>query len=146
MYLRMWNYPLLGSDFGPVLETTANLDGFFGGLNGKDRALAGFAPRIDITEERERYRLVAELPGVKKDDVSLKIEDGVLTIRGTRKPAAEESARVVLHERPTGEFERSLQLPDDVNTGLIGAVLADGVLTVDLPKHEQHLPREIRIR
>ncbi len=146
MYFRVWNHPLLGSDFGSVLETTAILDGFFGGLNGNDRAPAGFAPRIDITEERERYRLVAELPGVKKDDVSLKIENGVLTIRGTRKPAAEESAKLVLHERPSGEFERSLLLPDDVDTGMIGAVLADGVLTVDLPKHEQHLPREIQIR
>ncbi len=101
---------------------------------------------VDIQEHADRYEVVAELPGVKKSDLSITVEKGVVTIKGTRKSAEEGAVRLVYSEIPTGTFDRSFVLPRDVDASKLGAELTGGLLTLTLPKSEAALPREISVK
>jgi HSP20 family protein len=118
-----------------------------------DEALEGGAitsawyPAVDVFEDKDAVKLVAELPGVKPDDVKLSLENNLLTIRGEKKQEAEErSERVHRYERSYGSFERAFVLPSTVDGDKISAEYRDGVLTVTVPKAERARPREIPVR
>lgn len=103
--------------------------------------------RLDVREHQDRYELVAELPGVAKEDLRIGIENGLLTISGERKPIERNGkARLVHAEIPTGVFERSLVIPKDVDAAKLDAELSGGILTLTMPKAEQSLPREIKVK
>ena len=104
-------------------------------------------PACDVFEDKEAVKIVAELPGVKAEDVKLSLENNLLTIRGEKKQEAEErSERVHRYERSYGSFERAFVLPSTVDAEKISAKYENGVLTVVVPKVERARPREIPVR
>jgi len=104
-------------------------------------------PAVDVFEDKDAVKIVAELPGVKPQDVKLSLESNTLTIRGEKKQQAEErSERVHRYERSYGSFERAFVLPSTVDGEKISADYRDGVLTVTVPKAERARPREIPVR
>ena len=111
-----------------------------------DAATAAWTPVVDIFEEPEFVRIVAEVPGVKPEDVKILVEANVLTIQGTKQQVAEEKAeKVHRYERTFGAFERSFTLPATVDAEHIKATYDMGVLTLALPKVEKAKPRQIKI-
>jgi HSP20 family protein len=104
-------------------------------------------PACDVFEDKDSVKIVAELPGVKSEDVKLSLENNVLTIRGEKKQQAEQrSDRVHRYERSYGAFERAFVLPSTVDGDKISARHSDGILTVVVPKAERARPREIPIK
>jgi HSP20 family protein len=113
-----------------------------------DWALGGnWAPPVDIFEQGDAIVLRAELPGISPDDVDIRVENNVLTLRGERKFDSEikrESCHRV--ERAYGSFSRSFTLPNVVDTEKIQAGYRDGVLEVTLPQKEEAKPKQISIK
>ena len=104
-------------------------------------------PPCDIFEDNESLRIVAELPGLKPEDVKISLENNTLTLRGEKKQVAEEKAeRVHRYERSYGSFERSFALPNTIDPERVDATFENGVLTVSLPKVERARPREIAVK
>lgn len=104
-------------------------------------------PACDVFEDKDAVKIVAELPGVKHEDVKLSLENNLLTIRGEKKQEAEErSERVHRYERSYGVFERAFVLPSTVDGEKISAQCQNGVLTIVVPKAERARPREIPVR
>jgi HSP20 family protein len=100
-----------------------------------------------VSETEGEFLIRADLPSVKKDDVSVTIDDDVLTIAGERKfEKAEQSEKVHRRESLRGTFSRSLSLPDNVNRSDIHAESRDGVLTVHVPKIKSERARAIEIK
>lgn len=94
-----------------------------------------FLPPADIVEREKEYLVKIDLPDVKKEDVKVFCDEGVLTVRGERKVEKEtKDEKIHRTERYFGAFERSFVLPEDVDAKLIRAEAKDGVLTVSLPK------------
>jgi HSP20 family protein len=107
---------------------------------------AAWMPLVDIFEEPEFIRLVAEVPGVKPENVNISVEGNVLTIKGTKEQTAEEKAeKVHRYERTYGAFERTFTLPASVDPNKIKATYEHGVLTVLLPKVETAKPHLIKV-
>lgn len=105
-----------------------------------------WSPRVDVKETENEYQVHADLPGLVKEDVSISLEDGVLTIKGERKQSEEaKEENQYYSERSYGNFSRSLNLPSKVDEKKIKASLKDGVLSISLPKVEEAKPREIAI-
>jgi HSP20 family protein len=104
-------------------------------------------PAVDVFEDKDAVKIVAELPGVKPEDVKLSLESNLLTIRGEKKQEAEErTERVHRYERSYGSFERAFALPSTVDGEKISAEYENGILTVTVPKAERARPREIPVR
>lgn len=96
------------------------------------------SPAVDLIEDDGGFRLTAELPGIKPDDVEVKVSEGTLTIRGEKSEEQKvEQADTYLCERRYGSFQRSFGLPDSVDAEKIAANFANGVLTITLPKSEK---------
>jgi len=103
-------------------------------------------PRIDVCEDAEGYRISAELPGVKKNDVTLTLADNVLTIRGEKKEERQEKTKDYYQvERSYGTFSRSIHVPGEVISDKINATFKDGVLSVQLPKSKEAQAQQKRI-
>jgi HSP20 family protein len=124
-------------------------DAFRGQRTGSedDWALGGnWAPPVDIFEQGDNIVLRAELPGISPEDVDIRVENNVLSLRGERKFDSEvkrESCHRV--ERAYGSFSRSFTLPSVVDTEKIKAEYKDGVLQVTLPQKEEAKPKQISI-
>ena len=117
---------------------------FFGG-NGTANG-QGFLPTLDVYQDKDNVLVHAELPGMKKEDITLSLHDGLLTLSGERSQdtAHDEKSRVH-NERFFGKFERTITLPVQVDGTRVSAEYADGILTVTLPKAEAAKPRQIEI-
>ena len=104
-------------------------------------------PAVDIREEKDRYVIIADLPGVDPKDIEITMEQGVLTIKGERESKKEEShegySRV---ERVRGSFYRRFSLPDSADAENIEAKGKDGVLEITLPKHVKTQPKKISVK
>ncbi len=116
--------------------------------NGKETMTAAdWSPVVDVLETDKEYVIKAELPEVKRDDVKITVQDGVLTIQGERKYEAEEKGkRFHRIERSYGSFVRSFTVPDFVDEEKVGAEFRDGVLSLHLPKTEKARPRAIEVK
>lgn len=116
--------------------------------NGKETMTAAdWSPVVDVLESEKEYVIKAELPEVKKDDVKITVQDGVLTIQGERKHEAEEKGkRFHRIERSYGAFIRSFSVPDFVDEEKVAAEFKDGVLSLHLPKTEKAKPRAIEVK
>ena len=116
--------------------------------NGReDLALADWAPLADISEDDKEYRIKTELPDVRKDDVKVTVENGVLTIAGERKFEKEEKNKKYHRiERAYGTFVRSFTLPDDADPNGVKAEFKDGMLTVRVAKSESAKPKQIEVK
>ncbi len=98
-------------------------------------AISSFAPQVNTREDEKAYHIEADLPGVKKDDIHVDINEGVLTISGERNYKKETKEKDYYKvESSFGKFERSFRLPDDIDEENIKAESKDGVLEITLPK------------
>jgi len=106
-----------------------------------------WSPQVDIYEDRENIVVKAELPGIKKEDVSIEVKDNILTLSGERKHE-KETKKENYHriERSYGKFNRSFSLPDPVKVDKVKANYRDGVLEITLPKSEEAKPKAIPIK
>ncbi|MDB5213464.1 MAG: Heat shock protein Hsp20 family [Myxococcaceae bacterium] len=95
-----------------------------------------FTPAVDIVEDEESFVLDVELPGMRPEEVSVSFDDHVLTIRGERKIETAEGEAYHRRERSHGAFCRAFALPDEVDSAEAVAVMAEGVLTLRVPKRE----------
>ena len=108
--------------------------------NGKEETmtLSTWAPVVDITEDDKEFLIKAELPEMKKEDIKVIAEDGVLQISGERKFEKEEKKKKYHRiERSYGSFLRTFTIPEGANSAKVNAEFKDGVLTVHLPKDEK---------
>ena len=118
-----------------------------GGQAKEVMTVTDWTPTVDISETEAEYAIKAELPEVKKEDVKVTVEDGVLTIQGERKQEKEEKGKKYHRiERSYGRFARSFTLPDTVDEGKVRAEYADGVLNLHLPKSEKAKPKQIDVK
>lgn len=109
--------------------------------------VADWMPTVDISETAGEYVIQAELPEVKKDDVKVTLEEGVLTIQGQRRQEKDEkTTKYHRIERSYGTFVRSFSLPDQVNESGVKAEFKDGVLNLHIPKSEKTKPRAIEVK
>lgn len=107
--------------------------------------MAGEFPAVNVFAGRDGIAVVAELPGVAKDDLDIQAHRDTLVLRGTRRPASEREDAYHRRERRSGTFTRSIQLPYLVDPGRVEAQLEDGVLRLSLPRPEEDRPRRIPI-
>lgn len=106
---------------------------------------AGWVPPVDLYESEDRYVLTAEIPGLRREDVQIHVQDDRLTITGMRRERPVVCEQYHRIERGHGEFSRTFQLPHPVDVGRISADLKDGVLTVHVPKIPDTPARRIRV-
>jgi len=110
-------------------------------------AVAQWAPLVDIIEDDKEYLIKVDLPEVKKEDVKITVQEGVLVITGERKIEKEEKGkRYHRLERAYGSFARSFTLPDDSDGSKVNAEFKDGVLKVHLAKSEKAKPKQIEVK
>jgi HSP20 family protein len=108
---------------------------------------ADFAPALDVEETDAEYLVKTDLPAVKKDDVKVSVENGVLAIEGERKQEKEEKGKKFHRvERSYGSFVRRVSVPTDVDPQKVSAEFKDGVLNVHLPKSENAKPRAVNVK
>jgi HSP20 family protein len=106
-----------------------------------------WAPRVDIAETEKEFSIKAEIPDVKKEDVKVTVDNGILTIRGERKQEKEEKDKKFHRvERFYGSFTRSFTLPDNVDESKIEASFKDGMLNLMVPKTEETKPKAIDVK
>jgi HSP20 family protein len=154
--LTRWNPLKELSEWNPFRELDEmhnRLSRFLGtaplrrGNGREDITVAEWAPLVDITEDDQEYLIKAELPEVKKGDVKVRVEDGVLTISGERHFEKEEkNKRYHRVERAYGSFLRSFTLPEDADADKVNAEFKDGVLTVHVAKSENARPKQIEVK
>jgi len=102
---------------------------------------------IDVVEEPERYRVICDVPGVKREDIEITLAQSVLTVKGEKNTARKAGEdRRYREETWHGKFQRSVALPTPVDATKVSADLVDGVLTVSLPKHQDAMPKQIAIQ
>ncbi|OGU54061.1 MAG: hypothetical protein A2V66_08230 [Ignavibacteria bacterium RBG_13_36_8] len=104
------------------------------------------APVIDIYESSDDYYLTAQMPGVTKDNVKVKLEDGNLVVMGRIKYDEVKNRKYVLKETELGNFYRKFKISNSINEESIEANLENGLLNVRLPKHERVKPKAIEIK
>jgi HSP20 family protein len=108
---------------------------------------AEWAPSVDISEDEKEWLVKTDLPEVKKEDVKITVENGVLTITGERKFEKEEKDKKYHRiERAYGNFVRSFTLPDAADGSKVNAEFKDGVLKVHLPKSEKARPKAVEVK
>ena len=120
---------------------------FWSPVVSKEMSADFFSPRVDIKEKKKKYEITADLPGVDKDDLSVTLEDGVLTIEAStnEEKTEEEDGKVIRKERRSGKFMRSFNLGLDVKEADINARFKDGVLTLTVPKAEASVSKPKKI-
>jgi len=103
-------------------------------------------PPVNVRERTDAYEVTAEIPGVRAEDLDVKIEGDTLTLRGERKPQdIGEGASYHRRERSAGTFQRSITLPGKVDASKIEAAYKDGLLTVKLGKEPSVIPKQISV-
>lgn len=140
MSIVKWQRPLLTTwpGLGRLSDLSFEFDRLF--------ESSGWTPALDVHEDKDNYVVKAELPGMKKEDIEVTLNDGVLSISGERKSETRhESAEIHRAERYFGRFQRTVTLPTTVSADKIQAAYKDGVLTITLPKAEEAKPRKIDV-
>ena len=140
-----WNY---SPSFSELADLRRQMDRLWEGATGGSRtAGAGVFPLINVTEDKDAYRVRAELPGIKADELDITVTGKSLAIAGERKITDEtEGARYHRREREAGSFRRMLSLPGPINSEKVEATCNNGILTVVLPKAEEAKPRQITVK
>jgi HSP20 family protein len=112
----------------------------------EDAAMGIWSPAVDLFEKNDHLVIKAELPGIEKKDISVDMKDGVLTLKGERKHENEvQDGNFYRREMSYGKFQRSFRLPGDVDPEKITAQFENGLLTIEVPKPEQHKPKQIAV-
>ena len=125
---------------------TSLLDDFFNDVVTSDTGRM-FVPNIDVTEDDSQYHVQVALPGLKKDDIHVDLQDRRLTISGERQEEKEEKeTKHHLTETRYGKFERSIMLPNNINQDKVDARFEDGILKLDIEKKEKQVNKQIKIK
>ena len=148
----MMNTVTRGEPFREMEDLQNRLSTLFGRTplrrgNGKENiTLAEWTPLADITEDDSEYVIKAELPELRREDVKVTVENGVLTISGERKFEKEEKKKKYHRvERGYGSFVRTFALPEDADADRVKAQFKQGILEVHLPKNEKAKPKQIEV-
>jgi len=139
---REWN------PFTDMLDLQNNLNRVLGFALGKRGASdeTTWNPSVDIYRQGENFILKSELPGLGKDDIDITIVDNIVTLKGTKKYESEIKDEDYYHvERLFGTFERSFELPANIDRSKVKALFNNGVLEVTLPLAEESKPKQIKI-
>lgn len=146
--LTRWNPLRELEDFQSRFLSTINPATSRRGGNGNDiLGISEWMPLVDIAEDDNEYIFTSELPEVKKEDVKVTLENGVLTITGERKLEKDEThMRYHRVERSYGSFARSFVMPDDGDPAKINAEFKDGLLKVRVAKSEAAKPKQIEVK
>lgn len=119
----------------------------FEGFANEASFLQSSFPRVDVRESDNELKVVAEIPGMKKDDIQVMVHDGVLTISGERKHEKQETEEGILRrEISRASFKRTFTLPDTLDVDKIDANYEDGLLRITFPKLEQAKPKQIEVK
>jgi HSP20 family protein len=106
-----------------------------------------WSPRVDISETENEFAIKAEIPDVKKEDVKVSVDNGVLTIHGEKKQEKEEKGKKFHRvERYYGSFSRSFTLPDNVDATKVKATFKDGMLNLQMPKTAEAKPKALEVK
>ena len=137
--LSIWN---------PIHEMDALFHNRLVSVLGDERqASVAWSPVVDIEETEKDYVISVELPGLDKDKVKVKVEDGVLTLSGERDLERTVEGKTYHRiERSHGTFSRSFTLPEDSDAESVAAQFTNGVLAVRVAKREEALPKSIEVR
>lgn len=128
-------------DLRRQIDWLLGADPFFGGLGQRSSAV----PRFVARRGEDGIEVQADLPGLRREDLKIRIEDGVVHISGERKLEAPEGYKVLRTERVSGRFERAFTLPEDVDPEKAEAKLADGVLTLRFGLRPEKQPKMIDV-
>lgn len=146
MNLVKWN------PFTELEDVSRRLNSIFGRTPARTEsaqdmlALADWTPSVDISETDTAYLIKAEIPEVKKQDVKVTLQDGMLTIQGERRQEQEEKNKKYHRiERSYGSFVRSFRVPDDADADTVAAQFKDGMLNVTLPKSGKTESKSIKV-
>ena len=139
--------------FRELDEFQNRLGNFFGGFprfkNGESETLTlpDWSPQVDIVEDDKEYLIKADLPEMKKDDVKVIVEDGILSVSGERKTEKEVNGKKFHRiERSFGSFRRGFLVPEDADAAKVNAEFRDGVLKVHLPKSPTAKPKTVEVK
>ena len=117
-----------GSNFGPQTQL-----------------FSGWTPALDLYQNNDNVVAVVELPGMRKEEIDISLQDGTLTFSGERKTEAGTADKADRSERYVGTFRRSITLPTRVDSDKVSATYKDGILTITLPKSEEAKPKQIEV-
>ena len=150
--LTRWQRPQLTNwpSFGRLFELRDDLDRLFDApfteLARSTQLMGGWAPALDMYENKDSVIVRAELPGMKKEEIEVSLHDGCLTLSGERKTEKQqEEGEAHRSERFFGRFQRTISLPTQVAVEKVKAQYKDGVLTITLPKAEEATPKHIDV-
>ena len=136
--ISLWN---------PFGEEFFSPERFFREWTAPTQRASRLAPAVDVSEDANAYHVTVELAGVKKEDVTVEMNENVLSIRGEKKSEREEKKdKTHWVERSYGSFSRSFTLPPTAVSAELKAAFKDGVLTIEIPKQEEVKPRQIAIK
>jgi HSP20 family protein len=149
--IRYQRYPQ--SDFSTAFDRLANmheeLDRVFESTFGSGfrslGTLSRWTPAVDVYQDKDQFTVVAEVPGMKKEEIDISLHGDTLTISGERKSPEKEGDQGFRTERFFGKYQRSLTLPSAVNTEKVKASYKDGILEVVLPKADEAKPKQIEV-
>ncbi len=105
-----------------------------------------YRPDVDIVEKGEELVILADMPGVKPNDIDVKFEDGTLTIYGRITDDRTRREQFLLQEFGVGDYYRTFRISEQIDASRIAAEMSGGVLTLHLPKAEQAKPRKIKVQ
>ena len=127
-------------------EMDRMFDNFFGSGTDVDNFSSAWQPSVDIKETKDDFVLMAEVPGMSKNDIKINISENTLTIKGEKKEEKKEADHNFHRvERKYGSFQRSFTLPTQIQGDKVKASYKDGVLSITMPKKEEVKPKEIPI-
>jgi HSP20 family protein len=149
--IRYQRYPQ--PDFSTALDRLANMrdemdrvfESTFGSNFRSLGTLSRWTPPVDVYQDKDQFTVVAELPGMKKEELEISLNGDTLTISGERKAQEKEGDQGFRTERFFGRFQRSLTLPSVVDAEKVKATYKDGILEVVLPKAEEAKPKQIEV-
>ncbi len=140
MHIR-FHQPLFGREFTNEQDGT-----FLDDLLSPSFRSTSF-PAVDVVENEQGFEIVAEVPGLKKEDVKISVENRTLTVSGERKHYGfPDGTMIIRHETRTDPFCRAFELPEEIDESQISAEMINGVLRVRLPKAEKAKSVDIRIK
>ncbi len=144
----------LGSEsvesYTPFREMRRMIDRIFDEFPYEESFFSGRAkelvPAMDIFETDKGYEIEAEVPGIKREDIEVNIDRGILTIKGEKKDEhSEEKKGSKILERTYGTFERSFTLPEDADANNVSATYDNGTLKLTIPKHPESKSKKVKI-
>ena len=138
--IRTTQYPTVPKSFSNLL------DDFFNDVVSSDSGRL-YVPNLDIFETDTHYHVQLALPGLKKQDINIDLQDRRLSITGERKEEIEEkNTKYHIRETRYGQFERSVMLPDNINQEKIDARFEDGILKLEIEKREKQVNKQIKVK